>query len=587
MGNFTNKGLNYRPTWASIQNKPTTISGWLTDVYTKSEVDSIVDDAINDLVNAAPGALDTLNELAAALGDDANFASTVTNSLAGKVSLSGSYSKPSWLTQVAASIVEQSANYRFVTDTEKTTWNGKQDALTNPVTGTGTNNYLTKWSNGQIVDSSIIDTGSSISYFQPTVRQYAANPIFSIDASSGSPSLHLKAGSSILIGGIIGDYLNGNIKIGGYASGYFPAFYANNNEVGRFFPNGRFAINTTTDSGYQFDVNGTGRFTGALSTANMNMGGAMSLSNSAYFIGSPSYGIRFNNSSNTQNNVIINESTPTYFRLGINTDVALTVPNGGTGLTSLTTGYIPFGNGTSALNTSANLFWDNSNSRFSVGASSPTARFTIKSTDQTYLGGLHFTNSGNSNTWALVNDSNGDLNFGYATDPTLAANFMQRTIFNTNGRLNLQSSITADAIISLRSTLTTIGNHSMIRFGDVSQTTNYQKGAIIYESVSSSSRGKLHLALENTDGSGSVSLSDAKLTVFSNGNITVGTPTDSGYKFDVNGTARASKFYVTALNTAPSSASDTGTAGEIRFTSTAIYICTATNTWKKAEIATW
>ena len=54
---------------------------------------------INNLVDAAPGTLDTLNELAAALGDDANFSTTVTNSLATKadtsslasVATSGSY----------------------------------------------------------------------------------------------------------------------------------------------------------------------------------------------------------------------------------------------------------------------------------------------------------------------------------------------------------------------------------------------------------------------------------------------------------------------------------------------------------------
>ena len=45
-----------------------------------------VDDAFGDLVNGAPAALDTLNELANALGDDANFASTVTTSLATKAS---------------------------------------------------------------------------------------------------------------------------------------------------------------------------------------------------------------------------------------------------------------------------------------------------------------------------------------------------------------------------------------------------------------------------------------------------------------------------------------------------------------------
>lgn len=38
--------------------------------------------AIAALIDGSPGALDTLNELAAALGDDANFAATVTNALA-------------------------------------------------------------------------------------------------------------------------------------------------------------------------------------------------------------------------------------------------------------------------------------------------------------------------------------------------------------------------------------------------------------------------------------------------------------------------------------------------------------------------
>jgi hypothetical protein len=49
----------------------------------------------------------------------------------------------------------------------------------------------------------------------------------------------------------------------------------------------------------------------------------------------------------------------------------LNVANGGTGLTSLTAGYIPFGAGTSAFGNSANLFWDNTNARFGVGTASP------------------------------------------------------------------------------------------------------------------------------------------------------------------------------------------------------------------------
>jgi hypothetical protein len=40
---------------------------------------------INSVIDAAPGALNTLNELAAALGDDASFSTTITNQIAGKL----------------------------------------------------------------------------------------------------------------------------------------------------------------------------------------------------------------------------------------------------------------------------------------------------------------------------------------------------------------------------------------------------------------------------------------------------------------------------------------------------------------------
>jgi len=48
-----------------------------------------VDTEVANLVSSAPAALDTLDELAAALGDDANFASTTTNAIAAKLPLAG------------------------------------------------------------------------------------------------------------------------------------------------------------------------------------------------------------------------------------------------------------------------------------------------------------------------------------------------------------------------------------------------------------------------------------------------------------------------------------------------------------------
>lgn len=45
-------------------------------------------DLIDALDDGAPTALDTLNELAAAIGDDPNYATTITNALAGKAGIS-------------------------------------------------------------------------------------------------------------------------------------------------------------------------------------------------------------------------------------------------------------------------------------------------------------------------------------------------------------------------------------------------------------------------------------------------------------------------------------------------------------------
>jgi hypothetical protein len=76
-------------------------------------------------------------------------------------------------------------------------------------------------------------------------------------------------------------------------------------------------------------------------------------------------------------------------------------------------------------------------------------------------------------------------------------------------------------------------------------------------------------------------------------NVLIGTTTDAGYKLDVNGTARVvtsittAQFRLSALNTAPASATATGTLGEIRIDASYIYVCTATNTWKRSAITTW
>lgn len=72
------------PDLTGTPTAPTANSGTNT---TQIATTAFVQSAVSSLINGAPTALDTLNELAAALGNDASFASTVTNSLALKAPL--------------------------------------------------------------------------------------------------------------------------------------------------------------------------------------------------------------------------------------------------------------------------------------------------------------------------------------------------------------------------------------------------------------------------------------------------------------------------------------------------------------------
>jgi len=74
------------PALTGTPTAPTATAGTNT---TQVATTAFVKTAVDNVVAAAPGALDTLDELAAALGDDANFATTVTNSIATKLATAG------------------------------------------------------------------------------------------------------------------------------------------------------------------------------------------------------------------------------------------------------------------------------------------------------------------------------------------------------------------------------------------------------------------------------------------------------------------------------------------------------------------
>lgn len=77
------------PTLTGTPAAPTAAGGTNT---TQIATTAFVQAAISGVINGAPGALDTLKELADALGSDASFSTTVTNSIAGKLTKSSNLS---------------------------------------------------------------------------------------------------------------------------------------------------------------------------------------------------------------------------------------------------------------------------------------------------------------------------------------------------------------------------------------------------------------------------------------------------------------------------------------------------------------
>ena len=93
----TNTGDQTLPTLSSLgaaplaspalTGTPTAPTAAAATNTTQLATTAFVSTAIANLSDSAPATLDTLNELAAALGDDANFSTTVTNSIATKLPL--------------------------------------------------------------------------------------------------------------------------------------------------------------------------------------------------------------------------------------------------------------------------------------------------------------------------------------------------------------------------------------------------------------------------------------------------------------------------------------------------------------------
>lgn len=135
--------------------------------------------AVRDaLLNSAPGALDTLDELAAALGDDANFAATITAALALKAPLASPAltGTPTAPTAAAGTSTTQVATTAFVA------------AATVPTLQTKTANYTMT-----TADTLILSNGTTLTITLPsavtagaTGKQYTVKNINASAATLGA-----------------------------------------------------------------------------------------------------------------------------------------------------------------------------------------------------------------------------------------------------------------------------------------------------------------------------------------------------------------------------------------------------------------
>ncbi len=118
--------------------------------YTDARADARAQLKVDALVDAAPGSLDTLNELAAALGDDANFSTTVTNSIATKLATADFNSTfDTRLSGKSTSDVSEGSNLYYTNArADARISNAVLSALSNVHTAAPTDGQVLAWDNG-------------------------------------------------------------------------------------------------------------------------------------------------------------------------------------------------------------------------------------------------------------------------------------------------------------------------------------------------------------------------------------------------------------------------------------------------------
>ena len=156
-------------------------------IATKSYTDSAVSTGISNLIASAPSTLDTLNELAAALGNDASFSTTVTNSIAGKVAKSGDTMTGALTLSGAPTVDLHAATKKYVDDAKSAAQSAAEStaasALSTHESDTTNVHGITDTSKVVITDASQTLTNKTLT--TPTIASFANATHNHTDAAGG------------------------------------------------------------------------------------------------------------------------------------------------------------------------------------------------------------------------------------------------------------------------------------------------------------------------------------------------------------------------------------------------------------------
>jgi len=193
------------PALTGTPTAPTATAGTNT---TQVATTAFVGTAVSNLVASAPAALDTLNELATALGNDAAFSTTVTNSIATKLALAGGTMSgaiamgTNKITGLGTPTASTDASTKAYADTMLPLAGGTMTGAiamgTNKITGLGTPTVSTDAATKGYIDTAVIAPGNLTG---PITSVGAAT---SVAAQTGTGSTFVMNTSPTLVTPVLG-----------------------------------------------------------------------------------------------------------------------------------------------------------------------------------------------------------------------------------------------------------------------------------------------------------------------------------------------------------------------------------------------